>query len=396
MNKREEYFIIARLITEEINGSLTKEDQKLLEIWSKESPENLRIYKKIKEKTWYANQLVQTKKYNNKEGWKKIEPQITDQPNRKQIFISISKIAATVIILLAVAFLIKNQLSRNTAEKKVAQVLIAPGGKSAKLIMDNGTVVPLSSGSEFSLKEGDGTTINKQEGVVRYIKNSSLSDREIFNTLITVTGEEYTLMLSDGTKVTLNAESQIKFPVVFIKNKRTVEVKGEAYFEVSHDARHPFVVKTNKSVIQVLGTSFNIKAYNDEPVEVATLVEGNINIRNKEQAAPAVILNPGEQALVTGHESKIKVEQVNTTYFTTWKDGNFVFKNERLEDIVRTLKRWYHFDVEFKDENAKNICLGARINRYSEADPIFEIMNNTLLVKITRENNKIIIESANK
>jgi ferric-dicitrate binding protein FerR (iron transport regulator) len=396
MEKSDHYLKIAQLIAKELNGSAEKEDLELLENWLNESDENRKIYSEIKKKSWYAGHVATMKKYRLDAGWSKIKTRMTTSSKTRMLLLIVSKYAAVVIFLFAVYFLLRDYRFEQGQKKSLVQTSIEPGGRGARLVMDDGRTITLADDRVFAIREKDGTTINKGQGIVNYIKTKEMPQNEIFNTIITNTGQEFTLILSDGTKVTLNAESKIRFPVAFVRDERIVEVSGEAYFEVFHDARHPFIVKTHQSAIRVLGTEFNIRAYEDETAEVTTLVKGSVNIHHREKEDIAVKLNPGDQATITPTNNEIKVEQVDTTYYITWKKGKFIFRNERLEDIIKNLQRWYHFEVEYKEDQLKNIRFGARIDRYTEVNPIFSIMNNTRLVHIEQNKNKIIINIPNE
>ncbi len=392
MKKNDRYFKIAKLISEELSGSLSAEDKVFLESWLNESDENRDIYHQIKDGTWYAEQSDNVKKYHPAEGWKNISKKIKSPSRGRSVFLTVSKYAAVAAILVSAVFFIKEITFDNGAETEVIQpkTSIDPGVKEARLILDDGRVIPLAADSAFTIEE-EGTVIDKTTQVLDYGKNTAPTRREIFNTIITATGEEFALNLSDGTRVILNAESEIRFPVVFVKNERVVEVTGEAYFEVTGDTERPFIVKTPASVTQVLGTSFNVRAYGDELSEKITLVEGSVDIYRHDEESRAVNLNPGEQASVSGAGGEIEVEQVNAAYYTAWKDGRFIFRDERLEDIVGNLKRWYRFDVEYLDEEVKNVRFGATLDRYNEVNPIFNVFENTRLVDITQKENRIII-----
>ena len=169
---------------------------------------------------------------------------------------------------------------------------------------------------------------------------------------------EYTLTLSDGTRVYLNAESRLKYPVVFRGTERVVELSGEAYFKVSKDALRPFVVKMNGVNVRVLGTSFNVRSYADEGQVVTTLVEGKVKVNDQDI-----------------------VEQ-----YVAWQEGTFVFRNERLENIMKTLGRWYGVEFHFIDERAKEIRIGARFGRYDDMQPIVDMIKKTNLVEVLQTN----------
>jgi ferric-dicitrate binding protein FerR (iron transport regulator) len=301
--------------------------------------------------------------------------------------------AAAILLLFSVTYIAKNYLIPERPPQ-LTQALIEPGIKGATLIMDDGTVVSLSDTTHFSLEEKDGTLIQKESGSINYkSQEKSKTEKEIFNTIITTTGEEYTLQLSDGTQVHLNAESEIRFPVKFSKARREVSVKGEAYFVVTKDAKRPFTAKTAKMDIRVLGTQFNVNAYGEENTVRTTLVEGSLEVLSLITHNSSVI-QPGQQASID-ETGELEINNVNTKLYTDWIDGKFIFVNERLEDIIIKLRRWYNIEVEYADESVKDIRFGARLNRYTQVNTIFEIMNNTRLVNIVQTKNKFMIRQNN-
>jgi len=381
------YYKISEIIASELSGKISSKEKEFLAKWLEKSPENLTIYTEIKKESWYKNQRELFDKFSAQEAWDRINPKITVKTKTRNIYLQIAKYAALIILLLSSGFYLKSYFSDPKDTVQLAQPLIAPGIKGAKLVLDSGEEIMLSSNNSFQLKESDGTLIEKDSGLINYA-NNNLSQKEIFNTIQTTRGEEFSLVLSDGTKVYLNADSKIKFPVNFIKDERNVEVAGEVFFDVAHDATHPFIVSTEKSMIQVLGTSFNIKAYANEISEITTLVKGSINIRNRYDEQSAIILKPGDQASVISDNHKIAVKQVDPAYFMAWKEGKFVFKDERLENIIRDLQRWYDFEVVFENEAVKDIRFGARIDRYTEVNTVFNIMNNTGLITSIQNENK--------
>ena len=172
-------------------------------------------------------------------------------------------------------------------------------------------------------------------------------------------GGEYILRLADGTRVWLNSETELEYPVVFTEKQRQVFLKGEAYFEVAPDSLHPFIVKTEQQNLRVLGTSFAIRAYANESVVLTTLETGKVNIHSKGQE---VILNPGEQSCLK--DGNLTVAKVNTTLFTAWHKGIFIFQDQPLENILNTLARWYNIDIFYTNENLKDIHFTGELKRY--------------------------------
>ena len=252
-------------------------------------------------------------------------------------------------------FTISKQQEQNiqVVEKTVD---IAPGGNKGILTLSNGKQIILSdiSSKDIIAKEGeeDEVTIKMDEnGVITYVinPNSDISKEDVnsFNTLSTPTGGQYNIVLADGTKVFLNAVSSIKYPTQFNGDQRIVELEGEAYFEVAKNKSKPFLVKSDNQTIEVLGTHFNVHAYNNESLVKTTLLEGSVAVSYKNQKT---ILKPGQQSNTSNNFNKIVVKEVDTEEAIAWKNGRFKFDNADLKSVMKQLERWYGIKVEYRGD----------------------------------------------
>ena len=157
----------------------------------------------------------------------------------------------------------------------------------------------------------------------------------------------------------------------FKGEQRIIELSGEAYFVVAKDEKHPFVVKTPDLSVKVLGTSFNLRAYGNEKNVVTTLAEGKVQVFDGQKFRD---ITPGEQVVYEKETKNMQVKQVDVSRYTAWRDGKFIFRNERLEDIMMYLARWYNVQYKFMDDKVKDIRIGAKLNRYSDMSPIIEML----------------------
>lgn len=237
-------------------------------------------------------------------------------------------------------------------ENKIQPAIdIAPGKNNAVLTLDDGTSIVLDSAANGTLAQQGNIKVLKLNGQIAYNKtgmgNAELNP--VYNTITTARGNQYQLILADGSKVWLNAASSIRFPASFTGNERRVEITGEAYFEVAKDAKKPFRVTFNsqsgeKGEIEVLGTHFNVNAYSEEPDIKTTLLEGSVKIR---KANEIQMLSPGQQAKVTSKgivlEKTVDMQQV-----VAWKDGFFLFNNTDIYTLMRQVSRWYDVEVHFE------------------------------------------------
>lgn len=224
-----------------------------------------------------------------------------------------------------------------TSQKPAAVADIAPGTNKAILTLADGSAIPLDSAGSLVIQQGV-TTVQQHGGQLQYDVQGS-SSAIGFNKLSTPHGGQFQLTLPDGSKVWLNAASSLRYPTVFPGHERIVEVSGEAYFEVVNDASKPFRVKVNgMQEVEVLGTSFNVNAYTDEKAMYTTLLEGRVRVAG-------VTLLPGQQAQVTATGTKVVVADMAKAM--AWKNGFFNFEDQRLEEVMRQLIRWYDIEVVY-------------------------------------------------
>ena len=220
------------------------------------------------------------------------------------------------------------------------------------------------------------------------------SDTEASNTLIVPRGGMYLLTLSDSTRVWLNADSRLEYPLAFSGNMREVKLKGEAYFEVVKNAEAPFVVKTDLGDIKVLGTQFNVKCYPEEPVIATTLVSGKVSFTNP--ALSPATLRPGQQLTYKKGADRAVLRPVNVRNYVGWRENLLVFQSEPLENIMQVLSRWYDIQIIFENDRLKQLEFSGNLDKYTDiktffrlfemgADVRFEIDDRTVYV---RENRK--------
>lgn len=197
------------------------------------------------------------------------------------------------------------------------------------------------------------------------------SSRRKYHTLRVARGGEYFVQLADGTKVWLNAESELRYPVVFEKDLRRVELlKGEAYFEVSREENRPFTVVTDKVVTRVLGTEFNVRDYPGKPLDV-TLVRGSVSVRENRKGAEEVFLKPGENVSLRA-AGELEVREVDVRSYVAWKEGYFFYDDVRLEDMLDELGRWYDFSVFYENPGVKDMRFKFWVNREEPPEKLVE------------------------
>ena len=261
-----------------------------------------------------------------------------------------------------------------------------PGTSRATLTLASGATIDLDSAVTGTLATLDGITITKQEGLISYeIHDPGLTAaKPAFNTITTPRGGQYRLVLPDGSKVWLNAASSLRYPAHFDNKERIVELSGEAYFEISHEQNRPFIVKSKGQLVQVLGTEFNINAYDNESTVNTTLVNGSVRIR-RVRTGTTKVLKPGQQALLS--PGSIRVAAVNTTEYTAWKNGDFLFNETDLHQILRQLERWYNIEVNYN--NIPHRKLSAAISRDKELSGVLYMIESATGLVFTLEERRL-------
>ncbi|QEC73692.1 DUF4974 domain-containing protein [Arachidicoccus ginsenosidivorans] len=229
---------------------------------------------------------------------------------------------------------------------------IAPGQSGATLHLANGKAIPLDNLQNGLVAEQNGVKILKDKNGVTYVGKANAP---LYNDITTGRGQQWQLTLPDGTKVWLNAVSSIHYPLAFSGQQRMVSITGEAYFEVVHNAKQPFTVKAGNTVIEDIGTAFNINAYADEPFIKTTLVHGSVKVSTEKNSS---LLKPGQQA-ATSAANKIKVIKVNTENITGWMNGALNFDNEDLGEVMKKVARWYDIDVTYAGKIPKRTFAGS-------------------------------------
>ena len=280
----------------------------------------------------------------------------------------------------------------NLREKKdllVAEVMseIEAGTPRAVLFMEQGERIDLS------LLAGD-TILNKGDVRIRLDSSKSVTYEQVkgtpakveYNTIVVPRKGEYQLILADGSKVYLNSESRLRFPTCFEGKERRVYLEGEGFFQVAKDAEKPFIVHCEKYAVRVLGTTFNISAYRNDEVSMTTLVEGRVNI---ECGNTVVALTPGLMAAVA--DSKVTTREVNVESYISWTRDQFSFSEERLEDLLKKISRWYDVEFVFDDEEIKDYKFSGFMPRYESIDAILQIMEQAANVTFKMNNKQIVV-----
>lgn len=330
------------------------------------------------------------RQYDHEHSWGKLQSKLQKRRIRRMSFYCTSVSAALFFLIVGISHIVS--LYNDTQDKApiTPTVVSFPetGGRKAILTLANGEKVDLSV-KKGTISNANSTVINNTANqLLTYKKVERVSSAPQINTLAVPGGGEYQLLLSDGTRIWMNAGSVLRYPTSFVEGKREVFLKGEAFFEVAKDTRHPFIVHTDRLSVEVLGTSFNLSAYPDYKI-YATLEKGHIKVSTSKTS---VVLNPDQQAVIEAGNDDIVTRDVPAYLFTSWAKGNYEFRNTPLEEIAAQLSRWYNVEICFKNESLKNKKFAGIIFRNEELNFAIEVIEKVSNVHFTREGKTIYIE----
>lgn len=261
---------------------------------------------------------------------------------------------------------------------------IVPGKPTARLILAGKEEILLDTLSTGQMALASGVVLRKEEkGLVYEVaREKAMEERMAYNELIVPRGGEYDIVLEDGTRVWMNADSRLRYPLAFGQAERRVYLEGEAYFEVRRDVARPFFVETARQTVRVLGTTFNVSAYPEDGMNYATLVEGSVAVADK-RTGEGEVLVPGEQARLNVETGVTEVAAVDVRQVVAWKSGMFVFDGQTLEQIMAKLARWYNVSVFFRNAGAKSLVFKGNLPRYTDFREVLEVLEKSSHVRFS-------------
>jgi transmembrane sensor len=370
-----------KLIIKKLNNTLNLEDEIIFSKWYNKSVNHKNYFDNVKEN--YSKDITNI---DVAKGWEELTKKINYIPKKTAYWKYAA--AAAVIFLVTMPFVF-NKDNVKTAEPIIVKNTIKIGIDKATLTLEDGSNITLEKGQNYHVANA------KSNGKTLIYNTKSKSNLEIaYNYLTTPRGGQFYVELSDGTKVWLNSESKLKYPVVFQDGvSRKVELLyGEAYFDVSASTNHKgasFKVASQVQEIEVLGTEFNVKAYKGEDHIYTTLVEGKVAIDN---GVTKEILKPKQQAAINIQNKEITIAVVDVYNATSWKDGVFSFKEKSLKEIMKTLSRWYDTDVIFINKELENIKFNGVLNKKQNIEHILLTIKATNNIDYEINDNKIMIK----
>jgi transmembrane sensor len=379
-----------KIITKYLDSEASEAEVKQLLKWLEKKSNQITYKESVQTKLLIDSKY---KSFNSEEASKLFfdEVKLINRNKKKRRFGYWLKYAAVFIALLGFGYFFVNQNKTLTVSGN--DLIIAKDAITLEL--ENGDLKVINSNGEERVVSKTGNVIAEQKGDVLNYQKENNSTELVYNILTIPNGKKFQVVLSDGTTVYLNAGSSFKYPENFIdsENRQVYLLKGEAYFEVAKDVRHPFVVNTNAVNVRVLGTEFNISSYPEDASISTVLIEGAVSIYgNKEiyNKAASLKLKPGYKASWNKIKKNVTVEEVDIKIYTGWKDGELIFKNTQFKNIIKKLER--HFNVSIKSNNAKlnEEYFDAKFD-IETIDQVLNAFNKSIKIRYTIKDNQIII-----
>lgn len=371
-------FYIAKLLAKQLREGLTDEEQVQLDQWIDAHPENKRFAAELREKAERGIDLSIMNAFDEKAAQKRFEKQ-TDVPR----WLWYGAIAASILLSLELHWSILSKRFDQPKDTRYATIEDTRH-KNDVLPAEVGAYILRGDGSQL---EVDSQIVVLQDGGIQSESGTLIASREqvdtVKNTLVVPAAHFFAMQLSDGTKVWVNANSQLRFPATFSEKERRVELNGEAYFEVAKQER-PFLVVSEGLETQVLGTHFNVNAYDGAPS--TTLLEGRVRVRNGLQHHELV---PGQKAKVT--KRGIQVRQAEVDKEIAWKNNTFQFKGDNIVEIARQLKNWYNLDVSLVSDVSLTKTYSGEISRDVKLSEVLRMLEYASQLDFRIEENKLLI-----
>lgn len=362
---------LAALLLKQLRQEITAEELEYLERWKAAHPSNAQVYDRVNDSEKLLNDLTAMKQVDMEGWWQKISANITPIKRTVPFYRRWYTYAAAAVVLIVAGAITwqygqpKKLPPAVTGTYVPAVVDVQPGGNKATLALSNGNVINLSDANSGKLaQEGNVNVVKLKEGEIRYEHTGDVNIQEgvVWNTLSTPRGGQYSLVLPDGSKVWLNAASSIKYPAQFSKTERRVTITGEAYFDVVPNTQKvPFIVDiqsvsgTGLAEVEVLGTSFDIMAYDDEADIKTTLLKGKVKLSAAGESSEYKLLAPGQQAqmphmAINGKELIKIVDVEDADEAMNWRNGLVSLQNADIKTIMRMISRWYNIEIGYQGQ----------------------------------------------
>lgn len=365
------------IIGKSISGNLSEEEKSQFDKWLNGSSEHLKFYNAVrvrKQKKDGSGLSDSDLKQYRRQYTHKID-ELAKQGRRVGLRFLYYAASFVIPLIIATLFILNSQ--KNNFISVSEKLEIKPGESKAVLITAKGKKVLLDSISKH-LPVEDGVEIKAVGNSLIYTGSNDIVDKVPENKLVIPRGGEYRLVLADGTKVWLNADSELRYPVSFMGNIRKVYLKGEAYFDVTHNKEMPFVVVTDNLDVKVYGTEFNVNTHREDIVQT-TLVEGSVSVKIKGQKE--VVISPFQMAELNVRKGDLNIRTVDVENYVAWRYGEYVFDNQSLELILEELSLWYDVEIFYMNKVVKDLHFSGYLKKYDSIDKILNLIERTTHVK---------------
>ena len=376
-----------------VRGDLSREDRIALMKWLEASPEHIGQFRKILRVEMRVAAVGKWRRLDRTQErvWKRITPVFVIR--KKRLYLWWMRIAAIIIVLIGVYFVW--QIRQMPTEKfvPVAEVVkIESGSPKAILVMNAGEPIELKEGESRQVADVFGVkVIQDSTGGLRFEDREGAEEEEIGKSSVIVPEKgEYFVILSDGTKVWINSDSELEFPNRFGEDIREVKLKGEAYFEVTSDSRKPFYVLAGETKVHVLGTAFNVSAYREDRQTEVALLRGKVSFDVKDKV---YVLVPGEIATLNRERGETIIRKGDVAAIVDWKAGRFNFEDMSLEELTVKLSRWYGVTFVFSDEAVKKMRFSGAMTKYRTLDYVLDMISKTTDVTFSLKENRVTVSS---
>ena len=382
---------IHELLLAYLRDDISEEEMIRLQGWLDENERHRKLLDELRDKEVLQQEIGAYASFDTSRRWIQLKEEMDKTSRKRRLLLRVWKSVAAVFVVAVAGGLLYWQItdSARPVEEQVLVAQIRPGETQAVLITGKGQQLLLQGLKDTCLDiTGNETLKISKDGSLEY-SLSALSRMPEWHTLQVPRGGEYKIVLDDGTEIWLNSASELKYPAHFVGNERRVCLVGEAYFQVARNEAAPFIVETRDMDVNVLGTSFNVSAYEDEENSHATLVEGRVEVDDKVNGEK-VTLTPGEQALLQGKE--MVVREVNTKLYSMWRLDRFTFASEDMEGVIRKLSRWYNVNFFFSNSSMKQKRFTGSLPKYSDISQVLKMIEMTTDIKFQVKGNTIIIQ----
>ncbi|NII25846.1 FecR family protein [Pseudoflavitalea sp. X16] len=381
------------LILKHLRGTLTPEENNVLQEWKAASRENRRLFDTFEDEEALTQEMKDYFSFRKEAARRRKEVVVMDRRNTRHTWY---KYAAAAVLLIAVSliafflFRVNRAPSLTQTEKwdTAFNKAIQPGKNGAILTLGSGRQIVLDSVANGQLTGEGNATVSRKEGVISYQESNGPDKKVVYHTMSTPKGRQYKLLLSDGTAIWLNAASSVTYPTLFTGNTREISITGEVYLEVATDKQKPFIVQVpGMGKVEVLGTHFAINAYPDELQVKTTLLEGSVRLLVNDNKT--YLLQPGQQARCS-NDKQVVIRNGNTEEATAFVHGFFYFDKANIKAVMRQLEKWYDIQVSFAEpvsnrtfdgEIERNLTLPVVLNMLEKNGVRFRLEGNRVQVQ---------------